>query len=161
MTMYKTKLVFVAIAIKACLSILLLFFKGFPEASLREIACTGDCQIAYVPATENIIRYGSYSIYEDLSPYTGRMPGYELILAFSTVFSSSGEISFLFVLIFQIILAGISAYYLAALSYLFFNNERVFVLTFIAYLISTYNSLFDIAVLSESIAISIFIISFY
>ena len=157
---HKIHLIATAILIKLVVSFCLLLAKGYPQTPISEIVCTGDCAIGYVPATYNLINYGKFTIYSDLAPYSGRMPGYEFILAFSTLISDTSEVSFIFVVILQSILAGISMYCLADLSFRLFGIQSIFIITYGLYGISTYNSLFDISGLTESVAISLFIVAF-
>lgn len=118
----------------------------------------------YVKVAENIRNFGVYALYGDnlnnLEPYTGRMPGYEPLIIFFRLFSSiTGT---LYCLIFvQVILAAISTYYLAKTAFIVFKKESLFYITFFTYLINTYVTIFDISILTESFAISIFIISLY
>jgi len=153
-------LLLIALVIKLGMTFLLLFAKGFPKVPLGEIVCTGDCTMAYVPAAMNMLEHNQFTIYEDLTPYAGRMPGYELVLMLSTLFSSKSEVSFLFVIVFQALVAGVSLFFLTRLAYRVFQNKAVAAVTFVGYAISTYTSLYDIAVLTESLAVSVFIIAF-
>lgn len=157
---FRYSLLIIAILIKLCVSFLLLVANGYPETSIPEIACTGDCAVSYVPATANISEHGQFTIYSNRAPYSGRMPGYEMVLLLSTLFSGNDEISFLFVVIFQSIVAGISMYFLARLSYSMFSSKTIALLTYVLYGISTYVSLYDIKGLTESLATSVFIIAF-
>ncbi len=150
-----------AIGIKLILGLGLLFLKGYPSTSLRELVCTGDCEIGYIPATFNILHHGQYTIYENLAPYAGRLPGYELVLILASLFTQGASINFWFVIILQSIVAGLSVYYLAALGYRIFPQKAIFLITYFLYSISSYNTLLDIFVLTESLAISLFIIAFY
>ncbi len=150
----------IAILVKLSVSFLLLFLNGYPEVSIKEIACSGDCMISYLPAALNIIDHGKFTIYSNMAPFSGRMPGYEMVLILSAFFSDSPEFSFLFVVIFQSIFAGISMFFLAILSYSIFRSKSIAFLTYILYGISTYVSLYDIKGLTESLACSFFIIAF-
>jgi hypothetical protein len=149
-----------AMGVKLCMAFLLLFAKGYPERPVNEIVCSGDCTIAYVPAAMNMLEHGRFTIFDDLTPYAGRMPGYEWVLMLSTLFSDSSEVSFLFVIVLQALVAGVSMYFLTQLAYRIFQSTEVALVTFVLYGVSTYTSLYDIAGLTESLATSVFIIAF-
>ena len=154
------RLLGVAVLVKVCMAFLLLFAKGYPTVPLDEIVCLGDCTIAYVPAAMNMLEHGRFTIFDDLTPYAGRMPGYEWVLMLSTLFSDSSEVSFLFVIVFQAVVAGLSMFFLTRLAYRVFQSTAVATLTFVLYGVSTYTGLYDITVLTESLATSVFIIAF-
>ena len=157
---FRNKAILFAIVLKLSISFLLLIGKGYPDVALSNIVCTGDCEIAYLPAAENLVAHGQYTIYSNLAPYAGRIPGYELLMAGLMFLFGNASVAFLLLLIIQSVLAGISTFYLAKIARMIFKIDAVFFIVFISYGMSTYVSLLDIKILTESLTISLFIIAF-
>jgi len=118
----------------------------------------------YLKTSYNIINHKIYALYGDpqngFQIYTGRMPGYEVILILFTYFFKL-EIALYAVIITQILFSIISIYCLAYIAKYIFNSNFAFYTTFFLYGINTYVTVFDISILTESLAVSTFIISFY
>jgi hypothetical protein len=127
------------------------------------MSISGDA-VYYLWATENIVQYGIYNIHsvnpQNYEPYAGRMPGYEALMApLRLLFSQSTVIHITGIL--QLMLDAIAAYCLALTARRLFNADRIFYFVFFGYLISSYVSVFDLIILTESLAVSFLIFSFY
>ena len=112
----------------------------------------GDFLPFYIDPIDNFIKNGIYE-----PDY--RMPGYGfvyILLHFLPKFFSLNVIIFL-----QFILDAITTYLLAKTIQIIFNSKRLFYLTFFAYLISTYVSLYNNHLSPESFTCSAIILSLY
>jgi len=159
-TSFKRTAILFGVVLKLSISLLLILGKGFPTVPISDIVCTGDCGLAYVPAAYNIIDYGQYTIYSNLGAYAGRLPAYEVLIG--SLLYLLGDLSTVFwvIIILQSIVGGVATYYLASTAYMVFKHRSIFYISFLSYGFSTYVSLLDVKILTESLAISLFIISF-
>jgi hypothetical protein len=108
---------------------------------------------SYIEPIENLLKTGSY--FDDF-----RMPGYGWIYyLLRFLFSIKNSLSILAVI--QLVLSAISVYALAKIADFIFKNKSYFYLTFLLYAISTFVSLFDYYILTESFCTSALIFSFY
>lgn len=117
----------------------------------------------YLTAAENILYKGTYAIYnfnesEGLEPYTGRMPGYEPVLIAWLSFLPVKKALF-FVVVSQFLLSCIAAYCLGSIGKIVFKNKLMFYVIYFSYLLNTYITVFDLSILTESFAVSAFVIS--
>lgn len=123
--------------------------------------CSGDCP-DYLHTAQNVAKYFTFGrVYEGvLSPYAGRMPGYDLVLApLSLFFDELTAQNVIFLL--QILLSTLSTYFLARIAYFIFPLKNIFYFTFFVYGINSFVSFYDLFILTESFFVSSFIISFY
>ncbi|WP_456460891.1 hypothetical protein [Reichenbachiella sp.] len=155
------KWIALAFSAKLVLSALLFINLGYGFEDFFKAICIGDCISAYSVGANNILNLQQYTIYNDLSPYTGRMPGYELLMAATGLFNGFQSIDFRVLFFIQLLAASLSTYALGRTAELVFNKSIYFYMVFFLYLVSSYVSLYDITALSESMCISLFIISFY
>lgn len=131
-----------------------------PERGL--LFLTGGDSDSYILPAENLLNHGSYiqDLYRPESK-AGRMPGYSatyLLFRFAT----DPETAKSCLTIFQVLLGGVSIYYLALLARnLFQGNERVFQIAFLLFGTSTYVSQMDVYLLTESLAVSSIIFAGY
>jgi len=118
----------------------------------------------YLKTTFNIINHNIYALYGDpqngFKLYTGRMPGYEVALVIFNSFLNP-TLALYAVIITQILFSVISTYCLALIAKSVFKSNLVFYIAFFLYALNTYITVFDVSILTESLAISTFIISFY
>jgi len=113
---------------------------------------TGDAPTYFYPI-DDLVANSSYS--PDF-----RMPGYGILyLPFAFLFSKAVAYNILIVI--QLILASISIYLLALIAKYLFRSSAIFYLTFYFYAISTYTSLFDPALYTESFATSFLILAVF
>ncbi|MDP2921175.1 MAG: hypothetical protein Q8O12_02220 [Candidatus Omnitrophota bacterium] len=107
----------------------------------------------YINPIENLLKAGIYD--PDF-----RMPGYGAIyFLFRVIFSK--EISLNLLVFAQLFLSALSVYILALIVKEIFNSTKWFYISFYAYLVSTYVSIFDIFILTESFIISSLIFSVF
>ena len=120
-------------------------------------AMEGGDSYSYFEPVDNYISSGKYygKIYEDY-----RMPGYGAIYFILCKFFSVPVALNILVLL-QLLLSAISVYVLASISFSLFRSDLSFYLTYFLYLISTYVSLYDPLLLSESFCCSALIIGIY
>jgi hypothetical protein len=123
--------------------------------------CSGDCP-DYLHTAQNVAKYFTFGrMYEgELSPYAGRMPGYDIVLAPLSLFFDETTVQNLTVLL-QILLSALSTYFLAKIAYHIFPTKKIFYLTFFIYGLNTFVSFYDLCILTESFFVSAFIIGFY
>ncbi len=123
--------------------------RHFPALIAREAGDT----YTYLQPVENLIFNGNYD--DDF-----RMPGYGWIYyLLRAIFQTATALDFL--VIFQLLLASFSVYILAKIAELLFKKQIYFYLTFTLYALSSFVSLYDPILLTESFATSSLIISFY
>ncbi len=114
---------------------------------------TGGDTVSYLLPIENFIRNGDYS--PDL-----RMPGYGILyLPFALLFNKALACNLLILL--QYIIDALSVYPLALIALYVFKSNKAFYLTFYGYAISTYTSLFDNLLATESFTTSFLIFSVF
>lgn len=121
----------------------------YTETFARE----GGDTLSYFEPIESVLTNGNY--FEDF-----RMPGYGWLYWILRLFLSVA-ISLNTLVIIQLILSVISVYILAKISYLIFKKESYFYLTIVLYAISTFVSLYDHVLLTESFCTSSLIFSLY
>ena len=119
----------------------------------NSLALSGGDTQQYLPPIDSLVEKGSYSP-------DNRMPGLGLPYYLFRLMSSP-IIAVNLLLFFQIILGAISVLYLALFAYDLFQNKYMFYAVYIAYLFSTYVSLFDIVLLTESLCASALIFYLY
>jgi len=114
---------------------------------------TGGDTPEYLSPIENLLKNGVYS-----PDY--RMPGYGAVyLPFIFFFSKATACNLL--IIFQVLLAGVSVYALALIAKHIFKSTTFFYATFYLYAISPSNNVFDTFLLTESLTVSLLIFSVY
>ncbi len=113
---------------------------------------SGDAK-TYIEPIENLLKKNSYE--DDY-----RMPGYGWIYYLYRLFFNKG-LSLNILVITQLILSSISVYALSLLSIAVFKKTIYFYLTFLAYLISIYVSLYDYQLLTESFGASSLVFTCY
>lgn len=123
------------------------------EHYLGTFALDGGDSISYIDPIENLLANGEY--YDDY-----RMPGYgwlyfllRLLMPLSIALNTT--------VILQLILSSLSVYVLALSSIKLFKHNYYFYTTFTLYGISTYVSLFETSLLTESFCTSTLIFSFF
>ncbi len=115
----------------------------------------------FLGPAESMINGGDYqSNPDDKWTRVTRMPGYAAPYFLFRLFCSPFVAKGLLVLA-QVLLGGISIYYLALVSQMLTNKVSVFYITFILYSISTYVCVLDRYVGPESLGVSILIFSIY
>ena len=144
-----------ALLVKACL----FYFKvdelkhianpHFQASIAREAGDT----FTYLQPIENLISTGHYE--DDF-----RMPGYGWIYFLLRLFLSIPTALNTLVIL-QLLLSSISVYYLALIARIIFKENIYFYCTFLLYLISTFVTLYDPILLTESFATASFIFSIY
>ena len=113
----------------------------------------------FLAPVDHFFEDGSYYLKEGQC-YAGRMPGYWFIyMLLRFVLSASAALNTLIVL--QIVLSGIAVFYLAKVANSLFKSERVFALTYLLFLLSSFTSVFDFQTISESFSVPAFIFSLY
>ena len=114
-------------------------------------ANAGSDSPSYILPTEHLLKFGSYFPND-------RMPGYSfLYLPFAALFERATACNIIILL--QFSFAALSVYSLALISKYIFKSDTIFYITFLLYSISTYTSLYDSQIYSESFATSFFIFS--
>jgi hypothetical protein len=120
--------------------------------------------ISYIKAAQNIVNHGTYSLsnlpHEEVIYFTGRMGGYELLIALF-LFLTTEKLALELLVCFQLALSIISSFALAYIARQAFNNKFIYWCTLLLYLSNTYLAVFDISILSESAAVSFAILSIY
>jgi len=107
----------------------------------------------YIGPMEDFIQTGIYS-------YDYRLPGYGILYGFFRLFLTvSHSLNALIVL--QLLLAAWSVYILAWIAKTIFRKKEFFYYSFFLYLLSTYTSIYDYQLLTESFCISALVFSFY
>ncbi len=114
---------------------------------------TGGDTPSYLLPIENLIKTGHYT--PDL-----RMPGYGILyFPFAYLFTKAAACNLLIIL--QYIVSALTVYPLALIALHLFKSDKAFYLTFYLYAISTYTSLFDDMLYSESFTVSFLILSVF
>ena len=108
---------------------------------------------SYFEPIDNFIRFGKYA-----PDY--RMPGYGIIY-FPLALMFSKATAFNIIIIIQLVLSVLSVYCLALTAKNIFNRDMYFYLTFYLMAFSTFSSLYDSILLTESLATSLLIISIF
>lgn len=112
---------------------------------------------SYFGPIETLLKTGQYydSQFGDI-----RMPGYGWLYWLLRLFLPFNSAANALVII-QLALSAISVYALAEISFIVFRRKRYFYATFGLYAISTFVSIYDHALLTESLCASSFILSIY
>lgn len=157
----KKSWIFILLAVAVKLSYMLFFaYCKQPDLFLSKLqlwSFGGDAH-DYVDPVENLVNKGQYFFGDN--NYAGRMPGFTfLYLPIRLLFEKS--IALNIVLIIQSILSGISVFYLSKIYYLWKKSIPGAIAVFSVYLLSSYVSYYDGALLSESLACSTLIFSVY
>ena len=142
----------VAIIVKTLFFVYKLYEPHFPNTIYTgTFAIDSSDTISYIEPIENLLNHGTYS--DDF-----RMPGYGWIyFLFRLVFNQLVSLNLL--VVFQLLLSSVSVFILALIAKSIFQKNLAFYLTFIIYCISTYVSLFDNQLLTESFCTSAIIFS--
>jgi hypothetical protein len=116
---------------------------------------------SYTRPIENLIRSGNY-IADPSQPLSMviRMPGYGFLYLFFRMFADAHGAKNLLVVL-QVLLSGISLYYLAVIAYRICNSSIAFYTTFLLYGLSGLISVYDVYPQSDSLCNSFIIFSFY
>ena len=116
---------------------------------------------AFILPIENFLRSGSYieDFRETTSQYI-RMPGYGGIYLAFRFFTDTHTAKNLLVLL-QIVLSGVSIYYLSLTAYRICPRKLTFYFCFVLYASSAFVSMYDGYLLSESLSVSTLIFSVY
>ena len=117
-----------------------------PKTGAGIIYATRGDSNSYIEPIENLISKGAYS--PDF-----RMPGYGALYFLLRLLLSKANALNLLALA-QLFLDALSVYFLALIVRDIFEREVLFYITFYTYLLSTYTSIFDIFILTESLAVS-------
>jgi hypothetical protein len=123
--------------------------------------CNGDCP-DYLLTARNFAETGTFgkSDGEQVLPYAGRMPGYDVALApLSIFFEEKVVMNSIYIL--QILLSTLTTYFLAKTAYLIFKSETLFVAVLFIYGINSFVTFYDLFILTESFCVSALIISVY
>ncbi len=153
------------IGLALLLKIIVIFFLIYNLSLLNRDGligiCSGDCA-DYLHTAQNIVKHFTFGkVYEGvLSPYKGRMPGYDIVLAPLSLFLQEKNV-INFTILLQIALSAISTYFLAKIAYLIFKTQYIFYTVFFIYAINIFVSIYDLHILTESFSISALIISIY
>lgn len=116
-------------------------------------AADGGDTYSYIEPIENLLKNGEY--YDDY-----RMPGYGwLYYIFRLFFSNNQSLNFLAIT--QIIFSGISTYALGLIAKQLFGSKNYFIAGYALYVASTFVSLYDLFLGTESFCVSTTVISFY
>ncbi|MES2837146.1 MAG: hypothetical protein V4667_06470 [Bacteroidota bacterium] len=133
--------------------------KIYPENVVNGIAVKQNDYYMFLGVIDTYFETGTMSIKQG-KPFAGRMPGYGIPYAiFQFVFSK--EVALTSLILCQILLSSIAVYVLAKTSYLLWNNEKIFTLSFLLFGLSCYTSIYDIFSLSESFAVSAIVFCMY
>lgn len=154
----KFKLIFVAVIIKILFLILFAYLRDSDSINnCRFYSISGDFSDYVEPVNQYIENDQNLFLNDRL---TVRMPGYSLVyLLFRLFFSEHWALNIITFL--QAILSGISCYCLAQIAFSMFNNIYIYWLTYFGYIISTYVSIWDGYILTESFGASSLIISVF
>lgn len=125
----------------------------YPDTFAQE----SDDSISYFEPVDHLIEYGTYDgeLYGDF-----RMPGYGLpYFLLRLLFSQTTALNLLIIL--QLLFSAITTYFLAKTAHALFKTERSFYLAFGLYTLSTYVSIFDHVLLTESFCTGALVMSAY
>ncbi|PCJ01415.1 MAG: hypothetical protein COB15_00390 [Flavobacteriales bacterium] len=133
--------------------LLLLFFLDGSNNIVGFFGFFGGDSIGYTEPIENLIKEGNYS--PDF-----RMPGYGLFYLILHYFLPKA-IALNALIVFQLLLDSITVYLLARIAQLIFKRKLYFYCTFFLYAISTYTSIWNSHILTESLSTSFLIITVF
>ena len=119
----------------------------------ESFALSGGDSLGYFEPMENLLQYGRYE--DDF-----RMPGYGWLYFLLRLFLSIPD-TLNIIIVLQLLFSALSVYLLAHCALFLFKREIYFYLTFVIYLISTFVSLWDPYLLTESFTTSALITSTY
>jgi hypothetical protein len=130
-------------------------------ASRGVFAIEGGDTFSYFTPIENLLTKNIYANdIDNIQTYAGRMPGYgTLYYLFRLLFEQKGSINL--IITFQILFSIISVFFLSKIAEHITNNKFVFYCTFLLAAVSTYSSIFDFYLLTESFTTSLLIMSVY
>jgi hypothetical protein len=113
---------------------------------------------SYLGPAENLLSRGRYT--DSSGSRAGRMPGYTLTyLPFRALLPV--EAAKTAIAGFQVLLSGLSVYYLALTGFLLFQRTTVFFVVLVLYGLNLFVSVFDVALQTESLAATAAIFFFY
>lgn len=113
---------------------------------------TGDTN-SYILPVENFFKSGNYS--PDL-----RMPGYPIFYGLLRLFIDVPMAANALIII-QVILSGISVFYLAFVSFYITKSKKIFLWVFFIFLFSSYSAVYNVYLIPEGLCTSISIFSIY
>jgi len=108
---------------------------------------------SYFEPIENLLSHGVY--YDDY-----RMPGYGWLYFLLRLFVNP-SLAFNFIIIIQLLFSALSVYALALVALMAFRKHALFYITFFLYLFSTFVSINDHVLMTESLCVSSLIISLF
>jgi hypothetical protein len=133
------------------------------NANLLPVIISHDA-ISYLKAAHNIAHYRTYSLsdlpHEETVYFTGRMGGYEMLIAIFLFFTSE-RFALLLVVCLQVVFSVLSLFALAHIAGKVFKSHFTYWCTLFLYSSNTYVAVLDLSILSESLAVSFSIISIY
>ena len=152
--------VFLALLIKSLFFIYKIHFEGVPTDNanyFNSFAVEHPDTPSYFLPIENLLKTGKYwdILWED-----DRMPGYGWLYLVLRLFLPFTYAANAIVLI-QLLLSAVSVFVLAQIALLIFGRHRYFYATFGLYAISTFVSLYDRILITESLLTTLWIFSFY
>lgn len=124
---------------------------------------SGDTQW-YVNSVENLYQKGIYAYYTDhqghLEPYSGRMPGLAAVYLLFRGWLSQGN-TLNAMVFFQIFWDAVACYALGRIAFHLIGKRWAFFAGFSIYAVSSFISLANITIMTESLAMSFFVIGAY
>ena len=150
-----------AIVVKSLFAIYFIFFLNFSShIEGFKGGFSGDAE-TYLRPIENLLEHGAYAYdINDESTYADRTPAYGTVyLLLRLVVPQTTALNLLLIL--QVILSAVSVWYLAKLTSLITGSQKLFYWTYFLYLFSTYVSVWDVFILTESFATASLIIAVY
>ena len=147
-----------AIAVKCSFFLIISIIRPGSEVdNLKFYNVTGDSQ-DYIQPVENLLQYGEFRT--DSGDYALRTPGYAPIyLTLRNALPKKGALNMM--LFVQVILSGMSCFFLALLAGKLISSKPIFYGVFFLYTMSIYVSIWDSFLLTESLASSFIIFSIY
>ena len=117
--------------------------------------------VTYMAFSENIFVIGDYCVKTgNVYDYTFRMPGFAFLYVPIRIFTNK-IITMNSLVIIQIVLSGIAAYYLAWLAKNIFKNNKVFYFVYFLTAFGFYMPMYNSILVTESLATSFLIFSLY
>lgn len=125
---------------------------------LYKFVLYGADSYGYIEPTESFFDGNGYKMDGQYTAF--RMPGF--VTTYGPLYWLFGrKVAMILFIIFQFVLSVISVYVLSITSYKIFKQKAVFVFTFILYAASTFVSIYDHALFSESVTTSLLIFALY
>ena len=152
-------LISVAICIKIAYFIFI-FLSSNSHLPYLNMIVNGD-DVTYMAFSENIFVIGDYCVKTgNVYDYTFRMPGFAFLYVPIRIFTNK-IITMNSLVIIQIVLSGIAAYYLAWLAKNIFKNNKVFYFVYFLTAFGFYMPMYNSILVTESLATSFLIFSLY